>query len=109
MDKVRPRPPPVDADENDYIDLGDRQTQASLRTSVAGRSFFGLRRFGHVGQDAHGQARFWPTGGRQISPQQLEGAPDGEVDDEVFRWRHLLQKVDHATFPVEPTSGDEVR
>ena len=91
------------------VSLGDRQTQAFLRTSVAGRCFFGRRRFGHVGADAPGQTRIWPTGGGQISPQQLEGTPDGEVDDEVFGWRHLLQQVEHTTYPVEPASGDEDR
>ena len=46
----------------------------------------GRRDVGHVGQDAPGEARVWPKGGRQAGPQQPEGTPDGEVHYEVFGW-----------------------
>lgn len=56
-----------------------------------------------------GEARFWPKDERRISPHQPEGARNGEVHYEVFGWWHVLQEVEHATYPMEPTSCNEVR
>lgn len=75
------------------------------RSSVAHRSFVATP----SRKDAQGEARFWTKDERQVSLQQPGRARNGEVHYEVFGWWHVLQEVEHATYPMEPTSCNEVR